>query len=193
MKKNAAGSRGFTLIELMVTLGVSALLLSIGIPGFQGLIRDNRMTTQHNQFIAGLNTARSEAVKRSVNVAMCKRNIAGNDCNNGGNWEDGWIVFTDLNDDGVVDLNETILRVHQALTGNTSLRGGPNRDRVTYNSQGFAAGGLNGIGTFTLCDDRGVTNAKGLIISPSGRARRLIDDDHNGVEDGSGNAIACPP
>ena len=95
MTNHIARNNGFTLIELMVTLGVAAILLSVGIPGFNGLIRDNRLTTDYNQFVSALNTARSEAVKRGVGVTTCKRNTAGTDCNNAGNWEDGWIIFTD--------------------------------------------------------------------------------------------------
>ncbi|MGH8551521.1 MAG: GspH/FimT family pseudopilin [Methylococcales bacterium] len=188
MAYHVARNRGFTLIELMVTLGVSALVLSMGIPGFQGLIRDNRMTTQYNQFVSALNLARSEAIKRSIDVTICKRNTAGSACNNAGTWESGWIVFTDLDDDGAVDANETILRAHEAFDGNNTLRTGQNR--VTYNGQGFAVGFAN---TFRLCDSRGVRNAKGLVISNNGRTRRAIDSNGDGIVDnGSGNSIACP-
>lgn len=182
-----ARNRGFTLIELMVTLAVSAVVLSFGIPGFQSVIRDNRMTTQYNQFVSALNVARSEAVKRGVGVTTCKRNAAGSDCNNAGNWEDGWIIFTDINNDGAVDANETVLRVHERMNGNNTLRG--TRNRITYNAQGFAIGFAD---TFKLCDSRGATHAKGLVISNSGRPRRAIDSDGDGiVENGSGN-ITCP-
>lgn len=188
----AEGNRGFTLIELMVTLGVSALLLSVGIPGFQGLIRDNRMTTQYNQFISGLNTARSEAVKRGIDVTICDRNANGDNCNNTGVWENGWIVFTDFDDDGVVDAGENILRVHEPLNGNNTLRSALafDRNHITYNGQGFAIGFA---GTFRLCDSRGARNAKGMVISANGRARRAIDLNADGVvEYEIGNSITCP-
>ena len=57
-------SRGFTLIELMVTLTVMAILLSIAAPSFTSLMAANRMSTQTNEFIGALNLARSEAVRR---------------------------------------------------------------------------------------------------------------------------------
>jgi type IV fimbrial biogenesis protein FimT len=188
MTDHVVRNRGFTLIELMVTLGVSALLLSVGIPEFQGLIRDNRLVTQYNQFVSGLNNTRSEAIKRGLDVTICKRNTAGSACNNAGNWEDGWIIFADLDDDGAVDGNETVLKVHEALDGSNTLRTGQNR--ITYDGQGFAVGFAD---TFRLCDSRGSSNAKGLVISNNGRTRRAIDSNGDGiVEDGSGNAIACP-
>ncbi|MGR9107597.1 MAG: GspH/FimT family pseudopilin [Gammaproteobacteria bacterium] len=180
--------RGFTLIELMVTLAVSAMVLSFGVPGFQGLIRDNRMATQYNQFLSALNTTRSEAIKRATRVTICKRNAAGSDCNNAGNWENGWIVFTDLDNDGAVDANENILRVQGALSGNNTLRASNNR--VTYNAQGFAVGFNN---TYRLCDFRGPIHARALVLSNNGRVRRATDSNGDGiVENGSGTDIACP-
>lgn len=180
--------RGFTLIELMVTLGVSALVLSLGVPSFQGLVRDNRMTTQYNQFVTVLNIARSEAIKRGVNVTVCKRNDAGTDCNNSTNWENGWIAFTDPDNDGSVDTNETVIRVQESLSGKSTFRASPTRHRITYNNQGFAIGYND---TFRLCDDRGAYHAKGIVID-NGRIRRATDSDGDGiVESGSGN-ISCP-
>ncbi len=190
MTNHIARNRGFTLIELMVTVGVSALVLSMGIPGFQGLIRDNRMTTQYNQFVSALNSTRSEAIKRGMGVTICKRNTAGSACNNPGNWGDGWIVFADQDSDGVVDAGDTVLRVYEALTGNDTLQPNTARNRVTFDGQGFARGFAV---TFKLCDNRGASHAKGLEISNNGRARRAVDSNGDGiVEDGSGNAITCP-
>ncbi|MGH8560164.1 MAG: GspH/FimT family pseudopilin [Methylococcales bacterium] len=192
MTVNVQYNLGFTLIELIVTLSVVALLLTIGIPGFRELISDNRMTTQYNDFVSALNSTRSEAIKRGMGVTICKRNAAGGFCNNPGNWEDGWIIFTDPDRDGVVDTNanETILGIHEALTGDNTLRASPTRHRITYNGQGFARGFAD---TFKLCDSRGAANAKGLVISNNGRTRRAIDTNGDGIIDnGSGTSITCP-
>lgn len=183
-----ARSRGFTLIELMVTLGIGALVLSIGIPGFQGMVRDNRMVMHYNQFLAELNNARSEAVKRGVRITMCTRNEAGTECHDAPNWEKGWITFTDPNQSGSVDPGETILRVHEPLNGTGTLHS--SESRISYNSQGIAVGFHS---TFWLCDDRGSRFARGVVVSGNGRPRPAVDSNADSlVDDASGNSILCP-
>ena len=62
--------RGFTLLELMVTVAVAAILATVAVPGFRDLIQNNRVTTQTNELVSALNFARTEAVKRGRNVAV---------------------------------------------------------------------------------------------------------------------------
>ncbi|MGH8476911.1 MAG: GspH/FimT family pseudopilin [Methylococcales bacterium] len=195
MTANVLNNRGFTLIELIVTMGVAALLLTIGVPNFIELVRNHRMAAQYNDFVAALNSTRSEAIKRGTGITICKRNVAGTACNSGGNWEGGWLVFLDQDRDGVVDTGEPIVRLYEALTGSNTLRRNIATSRITYNGQGFASGlGLPpAASTFKFCDIRGASHAKGLILSNNGRARRAIDINADGiVEDGSSNNITCP-
>lgn len=156
--------KGFTLIELMITLAVAAILLGLAAPSFNEIIKDSRLTTQINSLASSLNLARSESIKRSLTVTVCKSN---NQTACVGNWQDGWIVFEDINDNGTVDAGDTIIRTNSALTnGNTLVF--PGKNRVTYKSDGFAIGYNS---TFKLCDNRGYTKAKGLVVSNSGRVR----------------------
>lgn len=162
--------KGFTLIELMITLAVAAILLGLTAPSFNDLIKDSRLTTQINGLSASINLARSESIKRSLTVTICKSDN-GTAC--GGNWNEGWIVFEDINGDGAVDTGDTIIRVNSALTsGNTLVF--PGKNRITYQSDGFAIGYNS---TFKLCDDRGYTRAKGLVVSNSGRVRTADSSD----------------
>jgi len=59
-------ARGFTLLELIITIGIFAIIAGFAIPGFQNLIEANRVTTQTNNLLSALKTARSEAVRRVV-------------------------------------------------------------------------------------------------------------------------------
>lgn len=159
-------AHGFTLIELMVTLSVMAILLSIAMPNFQSFILNSRITTQTNNFIMALMLARSEAVKRGSTVTVCS-STNGTKCAGSSNWEGGWLVFVDANGDGVVDAGDLPVQVGQALSGGNTLNGGA-RTRVTYGGDGFATG-FNG--TFSLCDSRGVTSSRGIIVNNQGRVR----------------------
>lgn len=92
---------GFTLIELMVTLVVLAIVISIAVPSFSGMLRDNRNLTMRNELASAIQLARSEAVKRRSNVVLCRSNTDRDDCSNGTNWNDGWLIKVQLNTDPV--------------------------------------------------------------------------------------------
>jgi type IV fimbrial biogenesis protein FimT len=83
---------------MMVTVTVLAILLSIGIPSFSDVIRNNRTAAATNNLVTSLNLARSEALKRGVPVTVCPANDAATptDCDgNATGWDKGWLVFSD--------------------------------------------------------------------------------------------------
>jgi type IV fimbrial biogenesis protein FimT len=85
MKRNL----GFSLIELMVTLAVLVILITVAIPSFTSLIQNSRSAALANSIVIALNVARSEAVKRNALINLCPGND-GSACP--GNWTNGWIV-----------------------------------------------------------------------------------------------------
>jgi len=94
---------GFTLIELMVTLAVGVVILSIGVPAFLGMMSNNQAAGYANDLVGAMRLARSEAVKRGSDVTVCASNSDQTACS-GTAWNNGWIVFTD--DDGSNSLGE---------------------------------------------------------------------------------------
>jgi type IV fimbrial biogenesis protein FimT len=82
-------NQGFTLVELMVTLAVAAIILAIAAPSFSQMIRDHRLITTANDFMGTMQLARSEAIRRGVQVTMLPITQ--------GDWSSGWNVFTDWN------------------------------------------------------------------------------------------------
>jgi type IV fimbrial biogenesis protein FimT len=186
--RGLSGSRGFTLIELMVTLTVAAILFAVAAPSFTPFVQNNRSAALINELHASLSHARSEAIKRNSSVTICK-STNGTGC--GGHtdhWHHGWIAFVDNDLDGAVDDGDEILRVHGLIPGSNTLTF--SQTTVLYSSNGLAGGGANG--TFTLCDTRGAAYAKGLVIGPSGRPRLATDSDENGIlEDGSNVDLEC--
>ncbi|GAB4361712.1 MAG: GspH/FimT family pseudopilin [Gammaproteobacteria bacterium] len=179
-------------MELMITVAVLAILAALAAPSFRETIQNNRLATQLNDFVSSLQIARSEAVKRGQAVSLCK-SADGATCTNGGNWAQGWLVFTDVDGDGVLDAadGDTILNVGAALTGNNTLVGDLNvANAIRFDSRGFAP---NTSGTLRLCDDRGATEARGVVVSASGRIRRTVDTNADDIEeDAGGNPLACP-
>jgi len=85
--------RGFTLIELMVTIMVLAVLLGLGVPSFREAALSSRVTSYANDLVASVQLARSEAIKRNAPVTLCASSD-GAVCEVDGGWEVGWIVAT---------------------------------------------------------------------------------------------------
>lgn len=170
-------TRGFSLIELMVTVAVGAILLTVGVPSFQTFIQDSRLTTQSHDLRTALNYARTEAVRRAESVSVCRSNDQAS-CS--GNWENGWIIFTDDDKDGSVDAadGDTLLRVSSGLEGSNTLRFSNAANYLGYDGEGFLYS--NRTGTFTLCDARGAGDARGLEVAITGRARSVT------------GGLACP-
>lgn len=96
--------QGVTLIELLVTLVVLSILLTIAVPGFQNFTRNSRLTSVANEMASALNLARSEAIRRGKTVTLCKSNAnASSPSCDGTNWTDGWLVFVGTSGAGDTD------------------------------------------------------------------------------------------
>ena len=164
---------GLTVLELLVTLVVVSLLLALAVAGFTVVAKNNRISAQSNDFHLALLLAPSEALTRVSRITVC-RSSNGTSCASSGGWEQGWIVFTDSDNDATVDVGETILRVNDALAGDNTLRGNTNvSSYISYVGNGYTMltnGGLQN-GTIALCDDRGFSSGRAIIINTTGRAR----------------------
>ncbi len=188
--KVATTQSGFTLVELMITLVLGALVLTLAVPSFRTLVQSNQMTTVLNDLVTDLSLARSEAIKNGGGATACKRNAAGSACDTTADWHDGWIVFSDIDGDGTIDAGDgdAILRIHEPLISDFNVANA--RNRISYDSRGATTAFS---GTFVICDDRGASEARALILSATGRLRRGQDSNADGTEeDGSGNEVTCP-
>lgn len=114
---------GFTLIELVVTIAVAAILMAVAIPSFRGTLQNNRMTTQANEFVTAFNMARSEAIRRAQNVIICAPSV---------NWQNG----AEVRIGATSCTTGTQLRAAQALSGGTNITPNHTNTVITYQSSG---------------------------------------------------------
>ena len=160
---------GFTLIELMVTITLGAIVMGIGVPSYQNLVVKNRIQTQADEIRSSLAMARVEAIRRGLRVRVCPGT---NGCV-GANWHDGWNSFVDRNNDNTRDdaANETALEVHIRLDGGSTLTGANN---VIFKSDGTAATArtLAGGNALSLCTaDGDPQHRRGIEVNVIGRVR----------------------
>jgi type IV fimbrial biogenesis protein FimT len=162
--------RGFSLLELMVTLALAAVILTVGIPSFTTTTKNARMVSAANALLADLHYARDVAVTRNQRVVVCPSGN-GTTCNTT-DWALGRLIFVDLNNDGAWNSGEEILRV-TAGTSPLSLNTFLFTDAVTFRPNGRAMGETITVnqGMFVLCDDRGPAHARGIFVERSGRPR----------------------
>lgn len=165
---------GMTLMELLVTLSIAAILLTVAIPAFDSMLQRNRFATLANDLLTNLHLSRSEATKRNSRVALCKSSD-GVSCSGSGHWGQGWIVFHDVNNNAQIDEGEEILRAHESIASNLVLKGNtPVESYVSYAAMGGARllSGAFQAGTLTLCrESTEGGEAREIVISATGRPR----------------------
>lgn len=166
--------QGFTLPELIITLGIVAIILSTAVPSISSTIKNNRLTGQLNSVVADLHFARSEAVKRDVRVILCRSSNpnATNPTCSGTNqlWSSGYIIFAD---DGNNTNNwynagtDILLRRGQKAADGVRLRTNPVWNHyLEFNPNGST----NEAGTayMSICDDRGKDYGKQIMVALNG-------------------------
>jgi type IV fimbrial biogenesis protein FimT len=179
------GERGVTLLELLVTVSLVAIVLSLAVPPFQSLFARNRMAIAVNTLLNDLNFARVSALTRQQTVSLCPDDTgtADLDCSGGTTWHTGYLVFADPDGDGNLASDTDIIRVSQGdadalvtITGEeSSVRfraSGSACPNVTSYGCGTAMNDTNGNSeiTFQFRDSVGIARARDLDINLLGRA-----------------------
>jgi len=147
---------GFTLVELMITIAVLAILAALAAPSFADLIERNRLAGAANEAVSALQTARMEAIRRGSSVVLCP-STDGAGCS-GNEWS-RIVIFVDADGDNAVDAGETIVRDVVIPAGSIHVRASTNtatNDRIRFSADGFARVGNGGAreGGISLCTEK---------------------------------------
>jgi len=162
-----AQQKGFTLIELMIGLVIAGILMVLAVPSFRDYMDNNRAVTISNSFIAAIHLARSEAIKRGNEVSICS---ASDDtfstCGAAGQWQNGWIVFDDSNNDGIIDNANERVKVYDTNGDQSQVT--TTAPRVTFSSTGMTTSGANQNFGLQVTGCSG-NNARNIMIGSTGR------------------------
>lgn len=156
-------NRGFTLIELMVTVAVLAIGLTIALPSFRAVIQSNRVATSTNELIAALSFARSEAIRNSSGSGVCA-SAAGAACD--GTWGQGLMVWADTNGNGQFDAAEPVLRF---VAASSQMEFAAEADRVTFDGRGRRGETVDFAIDLQVKDCAGKPYRRTISINPTGQ------------------------
>lgn len=171
--------QGFNALELIVTMAIVAILLAAAVPSFKQHGWNLRMKTAMDMLQTDINLARSYAVSHGVQTVVCPAGaITG--CAGISDWQDGWIVFTDITGDQQRQDSEPLLK-QAGATEFLAIQSSRSRTHLRFSPNGTAPGSNM---TILFCDQRGAQHAGKIIVSSSGRIRQ----ETSGTES-SGN---CP-
>lgn len=170
--RSVRSDAGFTLVELMITLVVLGIVISMAAPSFSRMINSNRLTAASNEVVAALQVARMEAVRRNASVVLCP-STDGAGCA-GAAWRD-FIVFADEDGDGTVDAGtDEIIRAVAIAEGGIVVNPSSNlatNQRLRFGADGFARVGNAGArsGGLSVCstDVPAAENTRDTLVAVS--------------------------
>jgi type IV fimbrial biogenesis protein FimT len=176
MKTTSALAFGFTLIELMVTVAVAAILMTVAVPSLTTFLRNAELTTRVNSLLASINAARSEAMKRGRDAVIIPLD--------GSNWNTGMIAFVDVNGNRTYELGTDTLIYEKAeplpsyltITANNSPNASP--PYIRFDAHGYPKPVSSDLRNFTMSIARNdvtgseeFSQTRRLIVAITGRAR----------------------
>jgi len=176
MMRNKQPCRGFTLIELMVTLAIAAVLMLVAIPSMTAYKRNAELTSATNTLLSAINSARGEAMKRGMNAMVVPTG-------NGLSWNTGWVVFVDKDRTQVYDaaadqtvLSQGSLPSYFNITGNGTAN--TSAPYIMFDASGYSKTKSGGFGalsfTLTRTDLSGaqlLDQTRRIVVASTGRVR----------------------
>ena len=184
---SARHKQGFTLIELMVSIAVVAILSAIALPSMNTFLVNMRVDNEISQIHRLVLTARNSAINMEQNVILCP--LIGNVCT-AGQWDNELSVFIDINNNGSFEAGvDTLLKVKSEISdGDQLIYAG--RSNLTFSPTGRITANANA--SFNYCPKDYDDMSRSVSISLSGRPYQSSDTDNDGKdEDREDNEISC--
>lgn len=176
--------QGVTLLEMLITIAILAILISVVAPSIQSILIKNRITADINTLSAAAQQARFSAVNEQQNVLLCPTS---NYTQCVSNWRNAKMVFVDQNGNQQRDADEPLIASSDSLNQHNEIYG--ITGAITFDDQGA----ISTNATITICPDTNDANyASALLLTLYGRISAAIDSDNDGKkEDLSGKPLSC--
>jgi len=201
LKVSGNSQQGYTMMEILMVIAVAAILVAVAVPSLEDTVSRNARDSIQLDLMSSLALARSQAVTLSTTVSVCHSSNQST-CSNttGSDWNQGWLVFSDFDADGVVDSGDgdEILRINVpgsdivTIELMNSSNGTISNEMVQFDDDGFLANSIGGA-YFKFCgSDNIAANARALWIANTGRASQSIVDADGVHDDLGGDDLVCP-
>ncbi|MEH6616959.1 MAG: GspH/FimT family pseudopilin [Porticoccus sp.] len=164
--------KGFTLVELLITIALVAVISALAVPSFQILIKKHKISLEARRVLTTLHFTRMEAIKRNSLVSLCPSSD-GLDCSPDLNWMDGWIVFSDRGKRGELDhVLDRVIRVGDPAKKGNILYTTKHHKWFGYQPDGHSVGSSgSGNTSFIICSPGGGIEGQRVVVSLTGRPR----------------------
>jgi len=174
--------KGFTLIELMVSVSVTSILATIALPNFSEFIIKMRVDNEISHLHRMLLITRNAAINSGQKAIICPLD---NNSQCSTQWQNELSVFIDVNNNKMLDANENVIKIRAAITIEDKLVYGKGRTKITFKPTGQLSGLANG--TFRYCPQNYKNHSRGIVIARSGRVYQSSDVDNDGIDENRGN------
>lgn len=175
-------SKAFTLIELIISIAVTSILVTIATPSLNEFIVQLRVDNEISQLHRMLLITRNSAINSGQKTIICPLNKVGQ-CTS--EWQNELSVFVDVNDNKIFDGNENIIIIRASINTEDKLIYGKGRNKITFKPTGQLSGLANG--TFRYCPQNYKNHSRGIVVARSGRVYQSSDIDNDGIDENRGN------
>jgi len=178
-KKILHRAAGYSLYELIMTMGLATLILTLGVPSFGAIVANNRLRAEVDALFHAIHLARKESIVRRRVMTICPTRD-GEFCEPGSDWSEGWMMFINIDRDWPAerDSDEPVVTWTKIQPQNRVIA---NRRSFSLRSTELRATN----GTFIFCDRAGRGRSRALVISYTGRPRVAYEDTR-------GRPYSCP-